>query len=73
MQQGHGLGQINDVNVVAGAENEGRHLGIPAVALVAEVTASFEKLTHIEGRQRHGAVSVFRFDLRAPCANRASS
>ena len=46
MQQRHGLREIDDVDVVAGAENVIRHLRIPAVRLVAKVNASFEQLTH---------------------------
>ena len=42
------------MNVVAGAVDEGRHLGVPAMRLVAEVHASFQKLTHIERGKRHG-------------------
>src|SRR4029078_7471608 len=65
MQQRHRLGQVNDVDVVARAEDEGGHLRIPAVALVAEVTASLEQLTHIEGGERHGGDVLFRLKLRA--------
>jgi hypothetical protein len=46
VQQRHGLGEIDDVDVVAGAENELRHFRIPAVRLVAKVHASFKQLTH---------------------------
>ena len=70
MQQGHRLGEVDDVNVVAGAEDEGRHLRIPAVALMAEVTAGLEQLTHIEGGKRHGNLVLFRLNrhgtLRRP-------
>lgn len=52
------------MNVVAGAEDERSHLGVPAVALVAEVNASFQKLTHIERRKRHRVVLIFRLSLR---------
>jgi hypothetical protein len=38
------------MDVVAGAENVLGHFRIPAVGLVAEVHASFEKLTHGEVR-----------------------
>jgi hypothetical protein len=34
------------VNVVTGAEDVLRHLRIPAMGLMAEVDASFQKLTH---------------------------
>jgi ribosomal protein S2 len=67
MEQRHGLGEVDDVDVVAGAEDERRHLGVPAVALVAEVDAGFEELTHIECRQCHARVlPIFRLFLRAP-------
>ena len=46
MQHRHGLGKIDDVDVVAGAENVFRHFRIPAVRLVAKVNASFQQLTH---------------------------
>ena len=46
MQQRDGLGEIDDVDVVAGTENVIRHLRIPAVRLVAKVNASFKQLTH---------------------------
>src|SRR4051812_13797959 len=46
VQQRHGLGEIDDVDVVAGTENELRHFRIPAVRLVAKVHASFKQLTH---------------------------
>jgi hypothetical protein len=35
------------------APDEGRHLGVPAVSLVTEVNASFQKLTHVERGKRH--------------------
>jgi len=47
VQQRHRLRQIDDVDVVAHAEDVGRHLRVPAVALVTEVDASLEQLTHI--------------------------
>jgi hypothetical protein len=34
------------------------------MALVAEVTAGFEQLTHIEGGKRHGWDVLFRLNLR---------
>ena len=54
MQHRHRLRQVDDVDVVAGAVDEGRHLGVPAMRLVAEVNASFQKLTHVERGKRHG-------------------
>jgi hypothetical protein len=46
MKHRHGLGEIDDVDVVAGTEDVIRHFRIPSVSLVAEVNASFQKLTH---------------------------
>src|SRR5882672_1123555 len=51
MQHRHGLGEVDDVNVVAGAEDVLTHLRVPTVGLVAEVHASFQKLTHGEVRK----------------------
>jgi len=48
MQQRHGLGEIDDVDVVAGTENVIRHFRIPAVRLVTKVNASFKQLAHRE-------------------------
>ena len=64
VQQRHRLREIDDVDVVAGAEDEVRHLRVPAMALVAEVAASLEQLTHIEGGKRHGCVVLFRLNRR---------
>src|SRR5450759_4296922 len=49
----HGLGEIDDVDVVAGAEDVLTHLRVPTVGLMAEVHASFQKLTHGKFRKRH--------------------
>ena len=46
LQQRHGLAEIEDVDVVAHAEDVAFHLGVPAVRLVTEVDAGFEQLTH---------------------------
>ena len=54
MQQRRRLRQVDDVNIVAGAIDEGSHLRVPAMRLVTEVHASFQKLTHIERGKRHG-------------------
>ena len=64
MQQRHRLGEIDDVDVVAGAEDEGLHLRVPAMGLVAEMHASFEQLTHIEGGKRHENSLRFRLSRR---------
>ena len=42
MQHRHRLGQVDDVNVVAGAENVLGHLRVPSMGLMAEVNASFQ-------------------------------
>src|SRR5690606_25726918 len=49
----HGLAEIDDVDVVAHAEDESLHLGVPTVLLVTEVDARFEELTHGKIRQGH--------------------
>ena len=53
VQQRHGLREIDDVDGVAGAVDVGRHLGVPAMRLVAEMRARFEELAHGEIRQSH--------------------
>ena len=53
MQHRHGLREVDDVDVVADAENVLGHLRIPAVGLVTEMNASFEQLTHGKFRKRH--------------------
>ena len=62
VQQRHRLGEVDDVDVVAGAEDVGRHLRVPAMRLVAEMRAGFEELAHGEIRQRH-CVYPFRLSL----------
>ena len=56
----HGLGEVDDVDVVAGAEDVIAHLRVPAVGLMAEVNASFQKLAHAVIGQRHGLLRLFR-------------
>src|SRR5712692_8830382 len=46
----HRLLEIDDVDLVAMTEDEGRHLRVPVAGLVAEMYARFEHLTH---RGRH--------------------
>jgi hypothetical protein len=48
MQQRHGLREIDDVDVGAGAKDVSFHLRIPAVRLVSKVGASFQELSHGE-------------------------
>jgi hypothetical protein len=43
--------EIDDVDLVALAKNEGRHLGVPETGLVAEMHARFQHFTH--GDVRH--------------------
>ena len=45
--------EVDDVDIVADAEDVRRHLRVPAVGLVAEVNASFQELAHAEIRQSH--------------------
>src|SRR5262249_51371451 len=59
VQERHRLGKIDDVDIVACPEDEGRHFWVPAVALVAEVTASLEQLPHVEGGKRHCVANPF--------------
>jgi hypothetical protein len=53
VQHRHGLGEVDDVDIIAGAEDVFRHLRIPAMGLMAEVDASLQQLTHGEVRKRH--------------------
>ena len=53
VQQRNGLRQVDDVDVRASAKDVALHLRVPAVGLVTEVGASFQKLTHGEVGQRH--------------------
>ena len=46
VQHRDGLGEVDDVDVVAGAEDVLTHLRVPAVRLVAKVGAGFEQRTH---------------------------
>jgi hypothetical protein len=46
MKQRHRLREVDDVNVIADAEDVIGHLRIPAVGLMAEVNASFQELAH---------------------------
>ena len=65
MQERHGLGEIDDVDVVAGAVDVRRHLRVPAMGLVTEMHASLEQLAHSDIGQCHWtANSFFRFGRR---------
>ncbi len=50
----HRLGQVDDVDIIAGAEDVLSHLRVPAVGLMAKVNASFQELAHRIIGQRHG-------------------
>src|SRR5262249_6549089 len=53
MQQRYRLGKIDDVNVVTGAKNIGRHFRVPAMRLVAEMRPRLEEAAHGEVGQCH--------------------
>src|SRR5271166_3354027 len=55
VQKRHRLGEVDDMDGVAGAVDVGRHLRIPAMRLVAEMGARLEELAHGEIRQCHWA------------------
>src|ERR1700674_5630239 len=55
----HRLGEVDDVDIVAGPEDELRHLRVPAVGLMAEMHASFQQLAHRIIGKRH---SILRFE-----------
>ena len=46
MQHRHRLFEVDDVDAVAGAEDVGRHLRVPAPRVMAEMDAGFEQLAH---------------------------
>ena len=56
----HRLGEIEDVDVVAGPEDVLGHLRIPAVGLMSEMHASFQKLAHRIVRKRHCLLRLIR-------------
>ena len=73
MQQRDGLGQIDDVDVVAGAIDERRHFGIPALGAMAEMGARLQQLAHGEFWQSHTRTSPSPVSLTrgyAPCFGR---
>ena len=49
----HGLLQIQDMHLVAHAEDVGRHAGIPAARMVAKMHPSFEQGTQRNDGHRH--------------------
>jgi len=44
----HRLFEVDDVNLVARAEDEIRHLRVPVARLMAEVDPGFQHLTHCD-------------------------
>ncbi len=52
-EQRHGLRQVDDVNTVTRAENIRLHARVPAVGLVAEVSAGLDQLLHRDDWCRH--------------------
>ena len=56
-QQRHGLAEVEDVDVVADAEDEALHLRVPAVGLVAKVSAGLEQAAHGEVGESHEVLS----------------
>ncbi|MPN62232.1 hypothetical protein SDC9_209979 [bioreactor metagenome] len=46
LEHRQGLFQVDDVDLVAGTEDERSHLGIPETSLVTEVDAGFQHLAH---------------------------
>jgi hypothetical protein len=67
MQHRHRLAQVENVDVVANAEDEAFHLRVPAVLLVAEMDARFEQLAHGKIGQCHEMALLYRLCLREGC------
>ena len=57
VQSRNGLGQIDNVDVVACTEDVRSHLRIPPMGLMPKVGAGFKQLTHRKIRQCHGLFS----------------
>src|SRR5690606_34924189 len=72
VQQRHRLAEVDDVDVVACAKDVRVHLWVPAVGLVAEVNAGFQKLAHVEIWQCH-SLYPFRLNLREPQATKVAT
>jgi hypothetical protein len=56
VEQAHGLREVEDVDAVAGGEDEPSHVGVPATGLVAEVNSSLQHLAHADASS-HGYLS----------------
>ena len=65
VQQRHGLGEVENVDVVALPIDVGRHFRIPALLAVAEMRACFEQLAHGKIWQSHDVSLLYRL---ARCA-----
>src|SRR3546814_11327424 len=59
-EQRHGLFEVDDVDLAAGAEDVRRHLGVPVAGLVAEMQAGFQHLRSEVRRVGIECVSQFR-------------
>src|SRR5215469_17672125 len=57
MEQRHGLGEVQDVDVIAGAIDVRRHLRVPTLLAVTEMGAGLEQPTHGKFWQSHRSVS----------------
>ena len=57
VKQRNGLGQIDDVDIVADPVDERRHLGIPAMLLMSEMNTRLKQLTHGNIGQCHDYLS----------------
>ena len=69
MEQRHGLLQVDDMGVVANAEQVRSHFRVPTTGRVTEVDAGFEKLTHGKLGQGHRRRYLFRL-IRRECRPR---
>ena len=71
------LGQVDDVDAVAGLEDESLHLGVPATGLMAEMNACFEEFFDSDGAHVvdtaswYWATTLARVRLRFPSGGRA--
>ncbi len=57
MQQRCGLGKVDNVDTIAGAEDVRLHAGVPAVGLMTEVGACFQQMAHRNVWQSHEPIS----------------
>ena len=58
LEQARGLVEVDDVDAVARAVDEGAHLRVPALGLVTEVNAGFDERAERERAARPGAVGA---------------